>query len=428
MRPRARPLEALLLLLAGGITLAAALPLQLASGDGVTVPAVAAAAALFVAFGLLHVLLTMRGRGEDPVLIPLCLALMGIGLAFARRLAPGLAERQQLFVFAGVAVIAAAVWLPGELRRLRHYRYSAAAAGVVLVGLTFVFGRSAVGGGPRLWLGIGPIGFQPAEALKPLLVLFLAGYLGERRELLGVGGPRVGPMRFPVAYLAPLGLVVGAALALLAAQGDLGAALLLVTVALGMWYLAVGRGDLLLVALLLFAIGAWWMHGHVPIVQARTALWLDPWSDPQGGGFQLVQAVMAMSAGGILGSGLGFGQPTAIPAVHTDFVYAAIVEEMGMAGAAAVLAMYGLLLVRGLRVAARCEDPFKALLAAGLTFALFAQALLIVAGDVRLMPLTGITLPFVAHGGSSMLVSAASVGLVLRISGSSSRPRDAGPS
>jgi cell division protein FtsW (lipid II flippase) len=310
------------------------------------------------------------------------------------------------------------------LRWLHRYRYTWAFLGAGLVALTLLVGRGATlaGGatdqdGPRLWLAWGGFQFQPAEVLKLLLVVFLAGYLTDKREVLGSAVTKLGPLRLPpLPYLAPLVVMLGGSLALLAAQRDLGAALLLYVTGLGMLYLASGRLGYVVLGLGAFLVGAWAMHTVLGVVQLRTAVWLDPWSDADGGGYQNIQALMAIAAGGVMGTGLGFGQPDVIPFAHTDFVYAALVEEMGLAGSLAVLALYGVLFWRGYRTGLRAGSVFGVLLAGGLVFALSVQTFVIGAGILRLIPLTGITLPFLSHGGTSLITSAAAVGLVLRIS------------
>jgi cell division protein FtsW (lipid II flippase) len=287
----------------------------------------------------------------------------------------------------------------------------------VLVAATLVGGRSLYAGGPALWLGFGSFVFQPSEALKFLLVVFLAGYLADKRELLADASTQIGPLKLPpLPYLAPMGVLLGLSLSLLAVQGDLGAALLLFAISLGMLYLASSRLDYVLVGLAGFGAGAYLMYRQLSVVGTRVEIWLDPWSRAQESGYQLVQSMLALAGGGVMGTGIGFGSPADIPAVHTDFVYAAIVEELGMAGGTAILALYALLAIRGFRIAIVATDPFDRLLAAGLTFAIATQTLIIVGGVVRLIPLTGITLPFLSYGGSSMVVSAISVGLLLRVS------------
>jgi len=414
-----RGVELFLLVLAAGIALAAPAPLPLRAGGGLGWAELAQPLALIGACAALHVTFVVRGRGEDQVLLPIVCVLMGLSLALSQRLAPSpdIAARQGMWTLLACAAIGVVAHFPADLRLLRRYRHTIAAGGIALVALTLVAGRPAMPGGPRLWLSIGGVTFQPSELLKLVLVIYLAGYLAERGELLTESRLRAGRLLLPpLPYLAPLAAILGMSLVLLAAQGDLGAALLLFAIALALLYAATGKLGLVVLGSSAFAAGAVLLYHTVPIVRTRLSLWLDPWADPSGLGYQPIQALMALGAGGIAGTGLGFGMPDAIPAAHTDFVYVAIVEELGLAGGSALLLLYGLLCVRGYRIAVRAAGEFPALLAGGLSTALAVQTLLIIGGDLRLVPLTGITLPFLSHGGSSMLISAVSAGLLLRVS------------
>jgi len=416
MRPRARPREAVLLCLAAALALAASSAVALGLRGQVRPGDLVPALSLVVLAVGLHAALSLRGWQADQLVLPIAVSLMGLSLALNQRLAPAMAGRQALWVAFGVLAVAFAALAPYRLMLIRRFRYTVAVAGMSLVALTLVAGHGAVPGGPRLWLSLGPMTFQPTEALKLLLVLFLAAYLDEKRELLASATTRLGPLRLPpLPYVAPLGVMLGLSLALVAVQGDLGAALLLYLIGLAMLFLASGRGSYVAGGLALFAGGAWFLLQHMAVVQTRFAIWLDPWSDARGAGYQVVQSLLALGAGGATGTGLGLGLPTAIPAVHTDFVFAAVAEELGLAGAAAVMALYLLLTLRGFRVALTARSSFGALLASGLTVALTVQSFIIVAGVVKAIPLTGITLPFLSYGGSSILASALALGLLLRI-------------
>ncbi len=411
-----RPVEFSLGLVAVATGLAAAIPLSDAGEP--LMAALGRPLALAAVFLVLHILLTSRLPRADTILCPTVLLLMGLSMAFSRRLSPALDERQFQWLLMGAGVLAFAAVGPVRLRWFRRYPYSIGLVGVVLVAATLVAGRAAIPGGPRLWLGLGRLQFQPSEVLKLVLVIYLAGYLASRAELLSMPGRRIGWLRLPpLPYLAPLAIMLGAGLALVAAQRDLGAALLLYLIGLGMLYIASGRAGYVVAGVAAFVVGAAVLNARLPIVAARTAVWRDPWPVADSTGYQVVQATMALAAGGLGGTGLGQGMPDAIPAVHTDFVYAAIAEELGVAGAAAVLALYGVLFARGWRAALRANSGFESLLAAGLTLALAVQTLVIVGGILRLIPLTGITLPFLSYGGTSLVTSAFAVGLILRISG-----------
>ncbi len=256
-----------------------------------------------------------------------------------------------------------------------------------------------------------------------ILVVFFAAYLAENRVLLADARVRIaGPISVPpLPYLAPIGAMLLLALGIVVIQRDLGAALLFYAVFLALLFLATGRRTDVVVGLLLFVAGFALLAALFPVVQQRVAIWLDPWSDPLGDGYQVIQALHAFARGGLLGTGLGAGLPEIagripVPAVHTDFPLAAIGEELGMTGVMAVLAAYLVIVARGFRVAAAARDDFRAFLAAGLALILGVQAAIIAGGNLKLIPLTGITLPFISYGGSSLLANALVVGMLLALS------------
>jgi cell division protein FtsW (lipid II flippase) len=417
LRPELRLRELWLLLPAVGLTLAGFWTLALSERRLPTLADLAPAWVFAVAIFAAHLVLSLRGYGTDPFLFPVVGMLTGLGLVMSYRLAPALADRQLVWAVLGLAVLALVATLPWPLRWLRRYRYTWASLGLVLVALTLVFGRATSEGGPRLWLGVGDLGFQPSELLKVLLAVFLAGYLDERRELLAGSVYRLGPLKLPpLPYLLPLLVMWGFSLLLLVWQRDLGAAMLFFGVFLAMLYVATGRRRYVWAGLVLFILGAVLVVQIFGHVRARFDIWLNPWLAPQGESFQVVQGLEALAAGGILGQGIGQGFPTYIPAVHTDFVFAALGEEIGLAGLLAVLGLYGLLFARGYRTALVTRDSFSQLLTIGLTTTLAFQTLIIVAGNLKLIPLTGITLPFVSYGGSSLLTNCLMIGLLLRVS------------
>jgi cell division protein FtsW (lipid II flippase) len=298
---------------------------------------------------------------------------------------------------------------------LRHYKYTWALAGTALLVFTFLFGTEV--NGAKLWIYLGPIGFQPGEFIKIVLVVFIAGYLAENRALLRDASARIGPIRLPpLPYLLPMLVIFVIVMLVVVIGKDLGTALLFFGIFLTMLFVATGRRSYVLIGLLLFVAGsvvAYQLFGHVA---RRVDVWLDPWADPADAGYQIVRALYAFGRGGLFGEGLGQGLPTSIPYVSTDFMFAAIAEELGTVGAFAVLALFLALVFRGLRVAIAARDDFSAMLAVGLTTSLGLQTLIIVAGNLKLIPLTGITLPWVSYGGSSLLASFVVIGLLLSIS------------
>ncbi|MEX2548511.1 MAG: FtsW/RodA/SpoVE family cell cycle protein [Chloroflexota bacterium] len=380
----------------------------------------------------IHVCFVITGRRMDQVLFPTAALLAGISLLLMQRLPQDLAVQsiagrelslaalQLVWVLIGFVILAATAIFVRSDGWLRRYKYTWAAAGIGLLLLVFLFGE--VTGGARLTLRIGPLAGQPSELLKVILVVFLAGYLAENRALLAQTSTRVGPFNLPpLPYMLPMLAMWGIALAIVIVQRDLGAALLYFLVFLALLYVATRRASYVVLGLLMFLAGGAALYGLFPHVQERIDIWIDPFADPQGAGYQIIRAMFAYGRGGILGTGLGAGLPQvgsvpSIPAIHTDFVFAALAEEMGMLGALAILGLYALIAQRGFRIAATAADDFRALLATGLTLVVVIQAAIICGGNLRVVPLTGITLPLISYGGSSILVNGAVIGLLLALS------------
>jgi cell division protein FtsW (lipid II flippase) len=371
--------------------------------------------------------LTWRVPARDPLLFPIALLLCGWGLIEVARLLEAFLNRQLIWVGAGCVALVLVAALPYRWYWLRRYRYLWLLGGLGLLSLTILWGVNPLGIGDRLWLSLGRLFyFQPSEVLKVLLVIFMASYLAEKRELLVMTRMRVGRLHLPpLPYLIPLLLMWGFSLILLVWQQDLGAALLFFGTFLSMLYVATERKVYVVVGLGLFLLVALAGYRLFDRVRLRGDIWLDPWSDPRGDAYQIVQSLLAFASGGLFGSGVGLGHPTPyIPVVHTDFVFAAIGEEWGMLGALGLLLALLVLVARGLRAAMRAtvgaaspaQGSFVSLLAVGLSAMLGWQSLIIVGGTLKLIPLTGITLPFVSYGGSSMLVSCLMVGLLVRAS------------
>ena len=425
-RLAARSLEIELLISACLAVLAGQAALIAATGGRPVWTDLAAAGAFAGLLLALSLALALRGWQEDQVLLPLAALLSGLGMLLAGRLEPDLVGRygdvysrvalkQAIWVLGGLAALALVSFAPWPMRWLKHYRYTWLLLGLALVAVTAVFGVER--NGARLWLSFGLFQLQPVEVLKILLVVYLATYLDEHRDLIGRGMSRLGGLRLPpLPYLLPLLLMWGLTLGLIIVQRDLGAAMLFFLVFLAMLYLISGRAGYVLAGLLAFALGAAALYPLFGHVRVRVDAWRDPWADPLDAGYQMVQALYALASGGLAGAGLGLGDPTAVPESHTDFAFVALAEELGLVGALGLLVCYGLLALRGYQIALRAREGFQQLLAAGLTTAITAQALLILGGVTNLIPLTGITLPFVSYGGSSTLVNFAMVGILLRIS------------
>lgn len=391
----------------------AMLMVAVASGNPARSPGWIILAAFAMVFLAAHIVLGRGMRTGDPVLFSTVAFLSGLGLAEVLRLDPALASRQLGHVGIGVAVTCAALMLAPGLDVLEKYKYVAAACSLVLLGATILFGVEA--GGARSWLDLGPVAIQPSEAAKILMVTFYAGYLKDTRVLLRKSSRRILGVVLPdPSYVGPLVLMWGLSLVLLVFQKDLGAAVLFFGVFLLMLYVASGRLSYVLGGAGLLAVGGVACYKLFPHVRARIDVWVSPWRFLDSGGYQVAQSLFAVAGGGLVGRGPGLGMPGVIPAAPTDFIFAAICEEMGLLGALAVIAAYALIVYRGFWWARRLRDDFLALIAAGISSLVGLQAFTIMGGVLGLVPLTGVTLPFVSYGGSSMIASFTGVALVLR--------------
>ncbi len=355
---------------------------------------------------LVHRAITRRLPDADPFLFPVAALLSGWGLLAIWRLDPNLGVRQALWLDACLIGLLFGLQLPSRLDFLRRYKYLLLTSGFVLVALTLLFGTNPIGIGPRLWLGCCGLYFQPSEPLKLLLVAFLAAYLADRLAI------RVKTF----SLVLPTSVISGLAILLLLFQRDLGTASIFIALFTIMLYLATNRKRTLLYSgfiIALFGVGGYFF---IDIVHTRVDSWLNPWADPAGGSYQIVQALLAIANGGLEGRGPGLGNPGLVPVAVSDFIFAAIAEETGLFGTLGLLALFSLILIRGLRAALRAPDLFRRLCAAGLTSYFGIQALLIIGGNLRLFPLTGVTLPFVSYGGSSLLTSFTALLFLLLIS------------
>jgi cell division protein FtsW (lipid II flippase)/cell division protein FtsI/penicillin-binding protein 2 len=370
-------------------------------------------AGLLLAFAAAHLAVRRFAPGADPVLLPVTALLSGVGLAMVTRLDPSLAAAQTTWLFVGVAVLALTLAFVPSLERLARYKYSIMLAAMVLLLAPAIIGREI--NGAKLWIHLGSLSFQPAELAKILLVVFLAAYLAEFREVLSVSTRKFVGLQLPRArHLGPLVLMWAVSLVVLVAEKDLGSSLLFFGIFLVMVTVATGRWSYSIVGTLLFALGAtaaFFLFAHVRV---RVDIWLHPFADAAGKGYQLVQSLFSIAAGGITGVGVGRGLPTRIPFVATDFIFSAIGEELGLLGGVAVIAAYLVLCFRGLATAVRARSDMASLTAVGLVGALGLQTFVIVGGVTRLIPLTGITLPFISYGGSSIVANFLLLALLMR--------------
>lgn len=374
-----------------------------------------------------HIALRRFAPQADGMLLPLAGLLNGLGYVFIVRLdqaaaePSGLAGLQATWVILGMGAFVATLIVLSNSRTLERYRYTAGLIGIglLLLPLVPVLGREI--NGSRIWVSFGPINFQPGEFAKLALAVFFAGYLVDKRELLAVSRS-VGGVSLPdPKHLGPIIMAWGASLVIMISQRDLGSSLLFFTLFVVLLWVATERASYLAVGTVLFVAGVGFSITMFSHVQRRIDVWMNPWTQTnqaQGGG-QVTQALFSMADGGIVGRGLNLGQPRKVPLVETDFIFAAITEEMGLLGASAILVTFLLLIGAGLRIALRAANGFDKLLAVGLTTLLGFQAFIIIAGVVRVLPLTGVTLPFVSYGGSSLLANYVLLALLLRISDNS---------
>ncbi|HEY5731112.1 MAG TPA: FtsW/RodA/SpoVE family cell cycle protein [Anaerolineales bacterium] len=341
----------------------------------------------------------------DPYLFPAGALLSGWGILTIWRLEPDFGARQALWFVIGMIIIVAGIRLE-SLKFLQRYKYLLLVGGLSLTALTLLFGTNPSGYGPRLWLGCCDVYFQPSEPLKLLLVVYLAAYFSDKL-----------PYRLRTIHiLYPTAILGGIVVLLLLAQRDLGTASIFLALYTLITYLATSRKRIVLISILALIFVGVAGYYFVGIVQIRIETWLNPWDDPQGGSYQVIQSLIALANGGVEGRGPGLGSPGLVPVAISDFIYAAIAEETGLFGTLGLLAIFGILITRGLRIALHAPDLFKRLLAGGISAYFGVQAILIVGGNIRLLPLTGVTLPFVSYGGSSLLTSFVGLLILLFIS------------
>jgi cell division protein FtsW (lipid II flippase) len=389
-----------------------------------------------------HLFIRARLPYADPYLFPLCALLAAIGLVMLFRINDDLALKQASIFVGGAGLLAVTILLVRDYHVLERYRYLIATAGILLLMAPRLPGIGTQVNGAYLGIDLGPLSFQPAEVAKICVVIFLASYLREKRELLTVAARRIAGLTIPpLKHFGPLLVVWGASMLMLVYIRDLGSSLMFFGAFLALLYIATGRFSYVVAGLALFFVGAWVMQHAIAHVGERVDIWLDPWGrDAPSGAGQIQQSLFAQADGGLFGTGLGesllrlpgpfaphCAQPfpdcgSILPAPHTDEIYALIVSELGLFGGAALVAIYALIAARGLKTAVMARDGFSKLLAAGLTAVFALQAVVIIGGVVRFIPLTGVTLPFVSFGGSSVIANMILLGLLLMISNDARRP------
>jgi len=417
-----RATEARLLVAAVLITSAAGILLGWSRSSELPPAALVTGLALAAIAIVAHLTVRVTAPDADPLLLPIAFLLNGLGLVLVQRvdLATGsqLAAAQAVWTAVSVGAFCALLLFIREVRILGRLQYTVGLLTILLLLLPLLPGLSAgVINGARLWVDVFGMRFQPGELAKLTMVVFLAAYLERNRALLSVATQRVGPVLLPAPrHLAPLLVATGTALVIMVGLRDLGSALLFFGAFLVMLYVATGRPAYPALGLLAFGVGAVIAYQLFSHVQLRVSIWLDPWADVSGSAYQLAQSLFALATGGLTGTGLGFGRPQDVPFSATDAIFVVIGEELGLLGGTAVLLLYLAMAMRGLKIAQTARDEFATLLATGLTVLIAFQTFVIVGGLTRLVPLTGITLPFVSYGGSSLLSNYLLVALLLRIS------------
>jgi cell division protein FtsW (lipid II flippase) len=406
-------------------------------------PRLAAYAVGFAGVGIAaHLVVRWRAPYADPVLLPAALALNGIGLAMIYRLdvanvtqaelngvpvPPPQASGQLVWSIVGLLLMGGVLWLVRDHRVLARYTYLTFLVGVFLLLLPLVPGLGVEINGARIWVSVLGQSFQPGEAAKVVMVVAFSSYLVAHREALALAGRRVLRVDLPRGKdLGPILLVWVLALAILVFERDLGAAVLFFGVFVVLLFVATERVGWLVVGAALAAVGGWASYVLFDHVQTRVSVWLQPFDDPDSG-YQVIQSLYGLAYGGLIGTGLGRGQPNLIPFAESDFIAAALGEELGLTGLMVVILLFGVIVARGLRIAIGVRDPFGTLLATGLASVVGLQVFVVVGGVTKLIPLTGLTTPFLSLGGSSLVMNWVIVALLLRVSDAGRRPAPTPP-
>jgi len=368
---------------------------------------------------IVHRQLAKKLPERDPYLFPVGALMSGWGLLTIWRLFPAFGLRQSLWLGLGFCVFALGLRLPSSLAFLQRYKYVWLFAGLSLMALTLIFGTNPLGYGSRMWLGCCGVYLQPSEPLKLLLIAFLAAYLAERLPALQYGKTTARQRAPLLALLGPTLILTGLAMLLLIFQRDLGTASIFLFLYTAIVFIAAKQMRILLAGGLVLIVAAFAGYALFDVVRLRVDAWLNPWADPSGRSYQIVQSLLAVANGGILGRGPGLGNPALVPIPHSDFIFTSISEESGLIGGLGLILLIALLGARGIRTAMRSRSTFHSYLAAGLTAYLVAQSVLIIGGNLRLLPLTGVTLPFVSYGGTSLLTSLIALLFLIHISSQS---------
>lgn len=423
-----RKIELALLILATGLLALMLVSLELSQGNTLTTDMLWLIGGFIGVFALAHVVICFAAPHSDQILLPVAAALNAIGLVMIYRidlaLETSLAGRQVMWTLVSIVLLVITLIVLADHKTLTRFSYLLGLIGLVLLALPLVWPQPE-GAEAKIWLSIGPFSVQPGEFSKILLLMFFAQLLTQKRALFTVAGSRFLGMDFPrLRDLAPILLVWAIAILIMGASNDFGPALLLFATVLGMMYFATGRASWLVIGLGLVTIGAVAVYNVSAKIQSRVENFLDPLGTyhGDGGGYQLSQALFGMSWGGMTGTGLGMGYPHHVPVAWTDFILAAIGEELGLIGLAGVIVLFAIFITRGFKAAMTVRDSYGKLLAAGLSLTVAIQVFVVVAGISAMMPMTGLTTPFMSAGGSALMANYILLALLLRISNSARKP------
>ncbi|WCZ31522.1 FtsW/RodA/SpoVE family cell cycle protein [Corynebacterium massiliense] len=415
-----------LLILAAAVFAITLVSLELSQDNALTTELLYLIGGFIGVFAIAHIALCYLAPYADQIILPVAAVLNGIGLIMLARLDlesdGGLATRQILWTLVGIVLFIVVMVVLRDHRALTRYSYVLGAVGLILLALPLVWPQPE-GVEARIWLRLGPVSIQPGEFSKILLIMFFAMLLMQKRSLFTVAGYRFLGLSLPrLRDLAPILVVWGIAIIIMGISNDFGPALLLFSTVLGMLYMATGRSSWLVIGLILVAVGGFGVYQISSKIQNRFSNFLDPLGNYDNGGYQLAQSLFGLSSGGITGSGLGQGHPDLVPVAHSDFILAGIGEEFGLIGLAAVLVLFAILVTRGFATALQVRDSYGKLMAAGLALTIAVQVFVVTGGITALLPMTGLTTPFMSAGGSSLMANYILLAILLRISNAARRP------
>ena len=427
-----RSRELLLLLFATGLLALMLFGLETSQGRTLSTEMLYIIGGFMGVYAIAHVAIAFLAPYADQVMLPVVALLNAVGLVVIYRLdlaeRPGygpLAERQMLWSLVGVGLMVLTLVVIRDHKSLSRYSYLLGLMGLILLALPLVWPQPPGYEEARIWLWLGPFSIQPGEFSKILLLIFFAQLLAQKRALFTVAGKRFLGMTFPrVRDLAPILMVWAIAILIMGISNDFGPALLLFATVLGMVYFATGRASWLFIGVGLVAVGGYAVYQVSSKIQERVSNFIDPFADFDGIGNQPANALISLSWGGITGTGLGYGHPELVPVAHSDYILAALGEELGFVGIAAVLCLFAVFITRGFRTAMQARDSYGKLLASGLALTIVIQIFVVAGGVSAMLPMTGLTTPFMSAGGSSVMANYILLGLLLRISNSANRPAD----